>query len=338
MTPPPSPRPDPGRRWLPRVGSAERSEALDRLATAAAQRTTPRRAFTALVAVTALTAIALLLAAAPPSPDPQQKVTRALPGPEDSTVAPPPERPAPVPMAAAPARSPEDSGAPEQSTEFVSWALLDRRSGQITGSEPLTATSTTASMIKVWLVADHLRLAEEAGEPPDQVRLDQFSLIIRDSDNGYAQRLFQELGAHESIERMIRICGLTDSSAVRNLWSNTRLSARDTARMAECLADGRAAGSAWTSWLMDEMRAVRGIGDFGIRDALPPAQRAQVGIKNGWVIRDDENAWHVSCLAVTDEWAMGVLTRYPAELGHEHGAELCRALAEQHLPGSPPIG
>ncbi len=222
--------------------------------------------------------------------------------------------------------------------DFISWAILDHTTGVVIGSETLTETSTTASMIKVWLVADYLRLATEAGRTPSPERLRQFSLIIRDSHNGYTQTLFQELGGGTaSIDRLIAICGLTDSSPASGSWSNTHLSARDTARMGACLADGRAAGPAWTDWLLSEMRQVRGLGDFGIRHALPDDQRATIAIKNGWVIRPD-GSWHVSCLAVGDTWSMGILTRYPADLGydqlgHQRGAEICQTLAARYLPG-----
>jgi hypothetical protein len=39
----------------------------------------------------------------------------------------------------------------------------------------------------------------------------------------------------------------------------------------------------------------------------------------------------VSCMAFGDGWSMGVLTRFPAELGYLHGGEICRQLAEEHL-------
>lgn len=317
---------------------AGRARLLDRLAAAAERRTTPARAFTLVAAVAVITATVLLVAAGPPLiTGDYVKIARdttAAAG-EGSLVPQALNREVPQPMAAAPQRSPVPADGPGAGPdgEFATWAVLDRNSGGITGSEPMGTTSTTASMIKAWLVADYLRRADEAGEQPSQARLDQLTLIIRDSDNEHTQTLFQELGEHASIERLISICGLTDSHAVPHYWSNTQLSARDTARMGACLADGRGAGPEWTGWLLDEMRQVRGAGDFGIRQALPSGQRSSVAIKNGWVIRTEEDRWHVSCLAIADNWTMGVLTQYPAELGSEHGAEVCRSLAEQHLPG-----
>lgn len=290
-----------------------------------------------LVAVAVVAATAGLGFAARPPEQPADRWTAERGDPGQPTAGPredPPARPyqPPHPLGIVPEVSPPPPPpAPDPSGEFAGWAVLDLTSGAITGSENLAQTSTTASMIKAWIVADYLRLTAAAGQQPEPDRRQQLSEIIRDSHNEYTTEVFHEIGAHASIERLIDRCGLTDSSAVPNRWSNTRLSPRDTARMGACLADGRAAGPEWTDWVLDEMRAVRGIGDFGIRHAFPADQRASIAIKNGWVPRDAQHEWHVNCLAIGDGWAMGVMTRYPTELGYEHGAEICRSLAAEHL-------
>ncbi len=183
--------------------------------------------------------------------------------------------------------------------------MLDRRTGELTGSPNMAETSTTASMIKAWVVADQLRRTDRAGERPSDSELHDLSLIIRESNNELTHELWDTLGGTDSITRLIRTCELTDSSASDDtFWSRTRLSARDTARLGGCIADGTAAGPKWTKWLLKEMRQVHGLGDFGIREAFPAAQRAGIAIKNGWVERterDGEDEIHVNCLAVADE-------------------------------------
>ena len=77
--------------------------------------------------------------------------------------------------------------------------------------------------------------------------------------------------------------------------------------MGDCIADGRAAGPKWTKWLLDEMRLVRGVGDFGIRKAFPAAVQKKIAIKNGWVDRTSEQEMHINCLAIGDTWTMGVM-------------------------------
>jgi hypothetical protein len=113
------------------------------------------------------------------------------------------------------------------------------------------------------------------------------------------------------------------------------MSTRDITRLAACVADGRAAGSRWTGWLLGEMRGVRGPGRFGAILALPAQAAATTAIKNGWLLRDEDHLWHISCLAVGDGWALGVHARYRNTLGKEYGAGICRSVAEQ-LMADPP--
>jgi hypothetical protein len=200
---------------------------------------------------------------------------------------------------------------------WISWALLDRQTGTVRQSENAAEVTPTASMIKAWLVADHLRM-----HGPDQ----RLSTIIRDSANEPAWEIYARLGRERSIERLIAMAGLTDSSPGEDL-SMTLMSARDAVRMGKCLACGDAAGPAWTGWLLDEMRAVRGTGDFGIRHAFPEPVRRRIAIKNGWDIRQADQEWNVNCLAIQDGWIMAILTRYPSSLTLRHGAETCIELA-----------
>jgi hypothetical protein len=196
---------------------------------------------------------------------------------------------------------------------FLSWAYLDRRDGTIVGSSNMSAPTDTASMIKAWIGADYLRRAAEQGNTPPDADLADVQAMIRDSDNAAADRITEKVGgAAASVGRLVTMCQLSESQAVAGAWSNTVISARDTARMGGCLADGRAAGAQWTPWIMDTMRQVRGDGDFGIRKAFPTEQRATIAIKNGWLLRDEDGLWHANCLAISDTWVLAVMQRYPS--------------------------
>jgi hypothetical protein len=215
-------------------------------------------------------------------------------------------------------------------TGFWSWALLDMRTGTINGSANLSARSTTASMIKIWLASDYLRRATEAGTTPDADRLELLSTMIRDSDNDAAWTMWHELGEAATIQRLIATCALTESRA-GSRWSVTELSARDAARMGHCVANGRAAGPTWTNWVLNEMRLVRGEGDFGIRKALPAAIATKTAIKNGWIVREEEANWHLNCLAIGEGWVLTILQRYPQNLGFAHGKAICQSITSQLL-------
>ncbi|GAB3186568.1 hypothetical protein FHX75_12788 [Micromonospora palomenae] len=215
---------------------------------------------------------------------------------------------------------------------WYAWSVLDTRTGKIIGSENMDETSTTASLIKSWIVADYLRKAAEAGQTPSNAKLADATRIIRDSDNVRAEQFYNSVGRSASIKRLISICKTTDSSpAADGGWSRTNLSPRDTARLGACIADGRAAGPKWTKWLLNEMRLVRGTGDFGIRKAFPAAERKTIAIKNGWVDRTREQEMHINCLAIGDNWTMGVMVRYPIDMGYEYGMKNCQKITEAVL-------
>jgi hypothetical protein len=220
-----------------------------------------------------------------------------------------------------------------QSGGFLSWALMDRRTGQIWGTSNMDQTTWTASMIKAWLGSDYLRRAAAAGQTPDSDELNTLEIMIRDSDNDAAQQTYEDDGESASINRLISMCHLTDTTASDDGWSYTSISAKDTVRMANCIADGTAAGPKWTSWIIQQMQGVRGDGDFGIREAFPQAEQATIAIKNGWLDYDDDSNWHINCMAVTDTWALAVLQRFPDNgpdnIGFDNAEQVCTDVATQ---------
>ena len=265
---------------------------------------------------------------------------------------------APAATSAAPAATPTPSAPPALQAGpvrvkvdgFVSWAMLDRRTGEITGSSNLAATNSAESMIKIWIVSDFLRRSAERRTEPSQRRLRQGRAAIVDSDDNAAQSLYVSGGRDAVVERMIEKCRLTDTKIAgpggvgdRGWWSYTRISARDAVRLGECVKDGTAAGTRWTAWVLQQMRDVRGSataadqharrggGRWGIIDGLPATirDRQAIGIKNGWTLINADLKWHLNCLAVADDWILAVLMRYPGERGLKYGASVCSSVARQ---------
>jgi hypothetical protein len=266
----------------------------------------------------------------------------------------PAAEPTPTPTPTPPPPPPPPTLAPQPVSAkvngFLSWALLDRKSGRINGSRNIAATNTTESMIKIWLVSDFLRRTAEKRAKPSAERLKQASVAIRDSNDNAAQSLYAAGGRNAVVKRMIKICKLTDTKIYSGWWSRTRISARDAVRLGACVADGRAAGPQWTKWVLAEMRSVRGTtakrdqklksggGRWGIIDGLPPEIIEQgVAIKNGWTAIGSDGMWHVNCLAVGREWVLAVLMRYPVGQGLAYGAGVCKQVTAQ-LVYQPPAG
>ncbi|RAO43372.1 hypothetical protein GAR06_04504 [Micromonospora saelicesensis] len=273
-----------------------------------------------------------------------------------SSVAAPAPTPPPPPTLAAGPVSVSFKG------EFFSWALLDRTTGKISGSPNMTATSSTESMIKAWIVSDYLRQLGDK-EPPAAMK-EMARLAIVDSNDGAANKIHAAAGGSYKpssssvpdavIQRAIKICGLTDTKRgnvkpYTGYWSFTRMSPRDAARVGDCIADGKAAGPKWTKWVLDQMSKVKGTtaakdqrvssggGRWGIIDGLPKSITAQgpVSIKNGWTPIYGDGNWHVNCLAVTSKWSLAVMLRYPIRTGLDYGAKVCASVATQLVTPQP---
>ncbi|SCL56259.1 hypothetical protein [Micromonospora peucetia] len=234
--------------------------------------------------------------------------------------------------------------------EFFSWALMDRETGEISGSKNLASTSSTESMIKAWFAADYLR--EREGISVE--RKNQIITAIRDSNDDAANALYNAVGRAATIKRMVSTCELTDTKPGNvpgyvGWWSFTRMSPRDAVRLGDCIADGTAAGPKWTKILLNEMSKVRGStadkdqkarsggGRWGIIDGLPQSILSQgpVHMKNGWTPLSYDGNWHVNCLAVTDKWSLAVMLRYPQKSGLDYGAQTCASVASQLVTPQP---
>ncbi len=282
-------------------------------------------------------------AAAPPPLPPPSPSTSPSPFVAHLQVA--AQQPPPPPTVHAPA-DPAAIKTPA-SLNFFGWALLDRRTGQATGSANReTATNTTESMLKVWIAAEYLRHTANPGAGA----LAELRKMIVDSDDNVAFNYYHAEGGDPTIRELVSVCGLTSTrSPGINEWSVTTMSPADAVRLGQCVANGTAAGPAWTGWLLKTMREVRGGvadqqrttggGRWGIIDALPPDMTAATSIKNGWTPQGDHN-WHVNCLAIHPDWVLAVELRYPwtSPDGDWHhasnlqtGADACAAVTRQLL-------
>lgn len=205
------------------------------------------------------------------------------------------------------------------------YSFVDPVSAATAGSPNRdTFTSTMESMIKPWIAADYLRRTKQ----PSRARLAQITAMLRDSDDDAAEQIYLLGGGTPVITRMISTCGLRNTTARPGWWSLTRTTAEDTVRLGACLRDGRAAGT-HTPWLLEQMRAVRGEGRFGIVEALPARVAAVTAIKNGWTPQG--GTWHVNCLAVHPRFTLAVLTSYPVKRGLTYGAQACTRITQALL-------
>ena len=210
---------------------------------------------------------------------------------------------------------------------WFSWALMDRKDGTVIGSANFAETNRTCSMIKSWIAADYLRQKPS----PSSARLADIEIMIRDSDSVSADRLMNEIGRVPSFTRMRDLCKTTDFTP-KNTWSQAVVSARDMCRVGDAIAKGAIADPKWTAHVLDLMRTVRR-GSWGVREAFPAAEHPSIAVKNGWDTTSAQRTYHANCLAVHENWAMVVLTRYPLKISanETYGADVCKAVATQLL-------
>lgn len=225
-------------------------------------------------------------------------------------------------------------------TSFFGWAFLDRKTGALTGSPNMgSGTNTTESMVKAWIASDYLRRQAAAGTTPSPTTMQELTLMIIDSNDNMAQKYYAMDGGDDVIQRLISMCGLTDTTVYPGWWSKTQMTPRDAVRYGQCVANGTAAGPQWTNWILSTMRNVRGGvkdqisvtkqgGHWGIIDALPSSLAQTTSIKNGWTLYADDG-WHVNCLAINDTWVLNVMVR--TTNGLQAAANDCRSVAAQML-------
>jgi hypothetical protein len=234
-------------------------------------------------------------------------------------------------------RAPADPASIKQpgGTSFFGWAFLDRSTGTITGSaNSATSTNTTESMVKAWIASDYLR--RQGDDTPSDPTMLELTLMIIDSNDDLAEKYYEQDGSNAVIQRMISMCGLTHTTIYPYWWSKTQMTAQDAVKYGLCVANGTAAGTKWTQWILTTMQHVRGGvadqisvtkqgGRWGIIDGLPANLVAGTSIKNGWTTGYSDG-WHIDCMAINAAWVLNVMVRVS---GLQTGANACASVAKQ---------
>lgn len=230
----------------------------------------------------------------------------------------------PTAVATTPPSGPRTTRPPSTPAGYTTWALIDRHTGAIRGLN-VAKTAFSESTVKIWLAADFFNRARAAGQTISSTDMALLQKMIRFSDDAAADHFFSRNGGFASITRMIKTCGLGDTSPdpERQRWSKTLISARDLAKLGLCIANATAANPTDTAWILDQMRHVGGDGLFGIKFALPEPDASQLAIKNGWYNHGFDSTWRVLCLGVHADWVLAVESTYPSRLGRGYGEQAC---------------
>jgi hypothetical protein len=251
-------------------------------------------------------------------------------------------------------RVPDQPVAVPAGITLTGWSIVDRRTGKPVGhsDQADTATNDVESMIKPWIAADYLTRLTQAGKKPSAADLaDLRTMIIRSDDklaDHFAHATVGSMRGYDAVRtRLAKVCGVQTGTKNATMWSYTTMTPDGAAAMAQCLADGRAAG-AYTEQLLGWMREVQGDvsdqhatyggGRWGIIDALPDIIAPLTSIKNGWEPEIEDHVWMVNCLAITPDDTLAIMIQYPWTAPDDdwhnatnlaQGADACKAIAGQ---------
>jgi hypothetical protein len=222
---------------------------------------------------------------------------------------------------------------------FASFTLLDRAKGKRIGDPRAAQLTFAESTIKAWLAADLLATRARAGATLTAYENMRMAAMIRLSDDNAAEVIWRWLGADGSIRDMIETCRLQDTKVYPGWWSKTEISARDLARLGDCIVPGKGKflSPAVGAPLLALMRSVDKSNAFGIQQVNPAGRGVRIAVKNGWTVHGsaDGTVWNVNCLGIWgpgNRWVLAVTTRFPVGNGLDYGAGLCRQVTRAVLP------
>lgn len=222
---------------------------------------------------------------------------------------------------------------------WVAWAVLDRESGTMVSSKNATDAVPAGPTLSMWLAAAWLRQAEERDVPPPSAAdVQLLQPLLRTGSiaaTSSGTTVYERLGGADLVNEMIGTCRLRDSSvapssAVGPQWAATRASARDMARVMDCvLARRNGMRAVSLNWMMAQLRATPIDGGSSIAAGLPRSV-GPVASVNGWVDRGGSAGWTVGCLASfgpSDRFVVSVQSRYRSSLGSTYGLASCKTVA-----------
>jgi hypothetical protein len=206
---------------------------------------------------------------------------------------------------------------------WLSWSLVDTVHDRRVGSANSDTDRTNSeSSIKAWIAADYLRVAQAEGRAVTSSERADIAAMVRSSDNGAAQRLYEAIGGDAILRHLRSVCGVTVATSTPGYWSLTQITAVDATRIFTCVLRSAPAYPGGDDLLTD-LRSVDPDDAFGIKAGLPPT--TTVAMKNGWMPHSSTTGeWNVNCVAAWDDYVLAVLTRYPVDRPLTYGADVCR--------------
>jgi beta-lactamase class A len=196
-------------------------------------------------------------------------------------------------------------------TGNITVAVYDRITGRMYEYRPGVA-QTTASIIKVDILATLLHQAIVAHAPLDDGTADLAETMIENSDDDAAQTLWDQAGGSEAVGAFDRLVGMTDTTLNPNgYWGLSTTTAADQIALLKDLAAPNALlDSPSRQYELGLMEDVEADQVWGVTGGVPSAVR--VAIKDGWDPLDNGTTWQINSIGWVDgqgrDYLVAVLT------------------------------
>ncbi|MFF1409617.1 serine hydrolase [Streptomyces sp. NPDC058289] len=214
----------------------------------------------------------------------------------------PPPRPGPAPA---------DTATPEQAVRRAldglgahhgryALAVEDLTSGRAAAYGASTETFTSASIIKVDILAALLLQAQDRGVPLTSAQRRLAAAMIRFSDNDAAQELWAGIGRRQGLDAANARLGLTPAHAgQRGPWGLTRTTVGDQMALLKAVFTQNspltAASRSYVRTLMGDIAAGQ---NWGVGAAGAPGARPV--LKNGWLPTGTPSLWAVNSIGLVE--------------------------------------
>ncbi|MFG2914762.1 serine hydrolase [Kitasatospora sp. NPDC048298] len=179
-------------------------------------------------------------------------------------------------------------------------AVEDLTSGRSAAYGSTTEAFTSASIIKVDILAALLLQAQDRGGQLSPAQRQLASDMIRFSDNDAAQKLWIDIGRRQGLDVANARLGLTPAHAgQKGPWGLTRTTARDQISLLKAMfTQDSPLNAASRSYVRALMRAVTAGQNWGVGAAGTPGDLPV--LKNGWLPDGASQLWVVNSMGIVE--------------------------------------
>lgn len=179
-------------------------------------------------------------------------------------------------------------------------AVEDLTSGHSAAHGSSSETFTSASIIKVDILAALLLQTQDRGGRLSSAQRQLVSDMIRFSDNDAAQKLWIDIGRRQGLDAANARLGLTPAHAGQSVaWGLTRTTARDQISLLKAVfTQDSPLNAASRSYVRALMSTVTDGQNWGVGAAGAPGD--QPALKNGWLPDGTPQRWVVNSMGIVE--------------------------------------